>query len=81
MKTELKEKINFYGVEYENVMCLKLPRKIKKDAKRLMVGSDGFCFLPRMILNKNGRKLISVCNKQKTYFKIGNLLFWYFNKL
>lgn len=80
MKTEFKEKIDFYGVECENVMCLKLPRKIKKDAKRLVVGGDGFCFPPRMILNKHGKKLISVCNKQTTYFKIGNLLFWYFNK-
>ncbi len=79
MRTEFKEKINFYGVDYKDVMCLKLPRKIKKDAKYLVVG-DGFCFPPRMIVNKHGRKLISICNKQKTIFKIGNLLFWYFNK-
>ena len=80
MRTEFKEKLMFYGIEHEDVMCLKLPRKIKKDAKSLVFGNDGFCFPPRMILNKNGRKLISICNKQTTYFKIGNLLFWCYNK-
>lgn len=74
MKTELKYNVSYGDWELDYVMVLKLPRKIKKDAKHLMFG-DGYCFGPRHILNKYTRKLIRICDKQTIYFKIGSMVF------
>ena len=78
MKKDFIEALLWGDDVIENVRQLKLPRKIKKSANKLMYnlgGIDGYCFPPRYVVNKYSRKLISICDNQTTYFKIGNMLF------
>lgn len=73
-KNKIIKELLWGSMIFENVIELKLPRKMKKWSNKLMMG-DGYCLHRGCIPNKHSIKLINICNKCETHFKIGSHLF------